>query len=137
MAIPANAIAGGAVAVVGVILLAIGAPAEWAGRSALAAEAPPVAPAPSIVAGSGVTLRSVSVNLPDSDRTFPGGAAADAINNNCLACHSAGMVLTQPTLSRAAWQAEVDKMRDIYRAPIAAEDVPAIVDYLANLNSGK
>jgi cytochrome c5 len=135
MAISANAIAGGAVAAGGVILLAIATLAEWAGPSALAAEAPPVAPAPSIVAGSGVTLRSVSVDLPDSDRTFPGGGA-DAINNNCLACHSAGMVLTQPTLSRSAWQAEVDKMRNIYRAPIAAEDASAIVDYLANLNSG-
>jgi hypothetical protein len=137
MAILANAIAGRSVAAVGVILLAIGTPAEWAGPSTVAAEVPPVAPAPSIVAGTNVTLRSVSIDLPDSDRTFPGGAAADAINNNCLACHSAGMVLTQPALSRAAWQAEVDKMRDIYKAPVAAEDAPAIVDYLANLNSGK
>jgi hypothetical protein len=137
MAISANAIAGGAAATFGGILLAIGMPAEGAGPSALAAEAPSVAPAPSIVAGSGVTLRSVRVDLPDSGRTFPGGAAADAINNNCLACHSAGMVLTQSALSRAAWQGEVDKMRDIYKAPVAAEDVPAIVDYLANLNSGK
>jgi hypothetical protein len=135
MARSANVIAGAAA--VGVVLLAIATPAEWADPSAVAAEVPSVAPAPSIVAGSGVTLRSVSVDLPDRDRTFPAGAAADAINNNCLACHSAGMVLTQPALSRAAWQAEVDKMRNIYGAPIAAEDVPAIVDYLANLNSGK
>ncbi len=54
-------------------------------------------------AGTGITLHSVSVSLPDGDRSFPGGAAADAINNNCLACHSAGMVLTQPHLSRAQW----------------------------------
>jgi len=82
-----------------------------------------------------VTLRSVSINLPASDRTFPGGAVADAINDDCLLCHSAGMVLTQPSLSRAAWQAEVDKMRDLYKAPIPAEDVPAIVDYLADLSN--
>ena len=97
----------------------------------------PVEPAgsaapPSSIAVAGVTLRSVSVDFPDPGNTFPG--AADAVNNNCLACHSAGMVLTQPHLSRAS-QAEVEKMRNAYKAPIADADVPAIVDYLANLKS--
>ena len=84
-----------------------------------------------------IELKSVKLDLPDSDRMFPGGPGADAINNNCLACHSAGMVLNQPHLSRADWQAEVDKMRNIYLAPVAAPDVPAIVDYLAKLGSVK
>jgi hypothetical protein len=84
------------------------------------------------VSGGGTTLRSVNVEFPDPGRLFPGGDKAEAINNNCLACHSAGMVLTQPYLSRAEWQSEVDKMRNVYKAPIAAEDVAAIVDYLAN-----
>jgi cytochrome c553 len=145
VAISANAIAHGAVAAVGVILSVIAIPASWDRQLALAApptsvppvpatDAPPVPPAPSIVAVGGVTLRSVSTNLPESDRTFPGAVEADAINNNCLICHSAGMVLTQPSLSRADWQAEVDKMRNFYKAPIAAKDVPAIVDYLAKLS---
>ena len=132
MAMSANAIAGGAVTAVGLILLAIVAPARWAGQLALAAEAPP---APSVVAGGGVTLRSVGVSLPHSDSTFPGGRGADAINNDCLICHSAGMVLDQASLSRAAWQNEVEKMRNDFKAPFAAEDVPAIVDYLANLKN--
>lgn len=84
------------------------------------------------VSVGGTTLRSVSEEFPDPGRLFPGGDKADAINNNCLACHSAGMVLRQPHLSRAQWQGEVDKMRSAYKAPISAEDVPAIVDYLAN-----
>jgi hypothetical protein len=84
------------------------------------------------VSGQGVTLSSITVDLPDPGRLFPGGAAADAINNNCLACHSAGMVLTQPSLSRDQWQAEVDKMRNTYKAPVAPQDVAAIVDYLAD-----
>ena len=94
--------------------------------------AAPAAATPDSVSGGGTTLRSVSVEFPDPARLFPGGDKAEAINNNCLACHSAGMVLTQPYLSRAEWQSEVDKMRNIYKAPIAAEDVPAIVDYLAS-----
>jgi hypothetical protein len=84
------------------------------------------------VSGRGVTLRSVSLDLPDPGRLFPGGAAADAINNNCLACHSAGMVLKQPSLSRDQWRAEVDKMRNTYKAPVAPQDVDAIVNYLAD-----
>jgi hypothetical protein len=43
------------------------------------------------------------------------------------------MVLAQPRLSRSAWQAEVEKMRNTYEGPIDAKDVPAIVDYLATL----
>ena len=39
-----------------------------------------------------------------SDNTFPGGAGPDAMNNDCLICHSAGMVLDQATLSQAGWQ---------------------------------
>lgn len=82
-------------------------------------------------------LKSVSVDLPDSDRMFPGGAEADAINNNCLACHSAGMVLNQPALSKDVWTAEVNKMIKTYKAPVAAEDVGPIIDYLAALPAGK
>jgi hypothetical protein len=77
------------------------------------------------VTASGVTLRSVSVQLPGSERMFPGDA--DVINNNCLGCHSAGMVLTQPRLTRAVWQQEVEKMRSQYKAPVDEKDVPAIV----------
>ena len=91
----------------------------------------------STVTAGGVTLHSVSTRLPDPGRRFPGGNSADAINNNCLACHSTGMVLTQPKMSRAEWQAEVDKMRNTYKAPIAAAAVPAIVDYLVNRTTSK
>lgn len=41
------------------------------------------------------------------------------------------MVLTQPTLSKAAWDGVVEKMIHTYKAPIGQNDVPAIVDYLA------
>jgi hypothetical protein len=76
------------------------------------------------------TLKSESVNFPDSDKMFP-GPGADAINNNCLSCHSAGMVLNQPALSKDAWTAEVHKMITAYKAPIDPGDVDAIIAYLA------
>ena len=88
-------------------------------------------------AASPFEFKPVKIDLPDSDRMFPGGPAADAINNNCLACHSAGMVLNQPDLSKQAWAAEVNKMISIYKAPVAPEDVGAIVDYLSSFKGAK
>src|SRR5258707_9554220 len=82
-------------------------------------------------------LKPVKIDLPDSDKMFPDGPGADAINNNCLACHSAGMVLNQPALSKQAWTAEVHKMINNYRAPIAPENIDAIVDYLIALKGAK
>ena len=82
-------------------------------------------------------LKSVKIDLPDSDRMFPDRPGSDAINNNCLACHSAGMVLNQPSLSKQAWTAEVNKMINNYKAPVAPEDVGAIVDYLTALKGAK
>ncbi|MEH2470793.1 cytochrome c553 [Nitrobacteraceae bacterium AZCC 2161] len=82
-------------------------------------------------------LKSVKIDLPDSDKMFPDGPRSDAINNNCLACHSADMVLNQPALSKQAWAAEVNKMINNYKAPVAPEDVGAIVDYLTSLKGTK
>jgi hypothetical protein len=81
-------------------------------------------------------LKSVKIDLPDSNKMFE-GPGSDAINNNCLACHSAGMVLNQPALSKQAWTAEINKMINNYKAPVAPEDVGAIVEYLANTKGAK
>ena len=86
---------------------------------------------PVIAAEPAPVLKSVKVTLPDSDRLFPGGAEADPVNNNCLACHSAGMVLNQPAQPKAAWEAIVHKMITVYKAPIDQADVGPIVAYLA------
>lgn len=106
-----------------VVLALIGPPGSHV-RTELVPPPPAVAPAP-------FALKSVSVELPASTDSFPGGAAAGAINANCLACHSAGMVLTQPTLSKAAWQGIVEKMMHAYKAPVPPRDESAIVDYLS------
>ena len=84
-----------------------------------------------------LSLKSVSVDLPPGDDMFPNGPGADAINNNCLACHSAEMVLNQPALPMSEWHAEVDKMRTAYKAPIDPKDVDAILDYLVSVKGKK
>jgi hypothetical protein len=83
-------------------------------------------------AQSPLTLKSVSIDLPDRGTMFS-GPGSDVVNNNCLACHSAGMVLNQPALPAAAWQAEAEKMIHIYKAPVDEKDVPAIVAYLLSI----
>jgi hypothetical protein len=90
------------------------------------------APQPDSV-GVPLVLKSVSVELPTSDRPFPDGPGSTEINNNCLVCHSAGMVLNQPALPEAAWASEVRKMVSVYKAPVSDQDVAAIVAYLTRL----
>jgi hypothetical protein len=97
-----------------------------------------VAATSSVSAGATrIELKTTKVDLPESDRMFPGGQGSDTINNNCLACHSAGMVLNQPAMSREAWTSEVKKMINNYKAPIAPEDVGAIIEYLVGLKGTK
>ena len=43
------------------------------------------------------------------------------------------MVLDQPALPRATWEAEVRKMINVYKAPIDESDAAVIVDYLAKI----
>ena len=131
MAINATQVGFGAAILAGVVLAIIGHPGPQ--------EPMPVAASATASTNAPQTfvLKSVSVELPASDITFPGGAAADAINANCLSCHSAGMVLTQPNLAKAAWAAEVDKMIHTFKAPIDQGAVAAIVDYLSETKSAK
>jgi cytochrome c5 len=82
-------------------------------------------------------LKSVNVTLPDSDRPMPDGPGLAAVQNNCVSCHSAGMILNQPAMPQASWQAEVAKMRNVYKAPVADKDVPDIVGYLTAVKGPK
>jgi hypothetical protein len=59
------------------------------------------------------------------------------VRNNCLGCHSAGMILNQPTMPKAAWEAEVTKMRTVYKAPVDEKAVPAIVEYVTAVKGPK
>ena len=93
----------------------------------------PAPPAPSFVSGAGFTLTSASIELPDEASQYPEGPGADLVNANCTSCHSASMALTQPRLTEAQWRSTVVKMRETYKAPIAASDSDAIVAYLTRL----
>ncbi len=76
----------------------------------------------------------VRVELPASDEPFPSGDGADIASSQCLTCHSAGMVLTQPPLKKDEWRAEIMKMRSAYGAPIPEDQVDGLAEYLKNIN---
>ncbi|GAC1478761.1 MAG: hypothetical protein NVS2B11_02520 [Acetobacteraceae bacterium] len=105
----------------------------------IAAYAAAVGPhaAPATAETAGVKLRSVGFDLPASDRAFPPGPGTELVTNNCTACHSPGMILTQPPLTKAEWTGEVNKMLHTYKAPVAEDDVAGIVAYLAALKPAR
>lgn len=50
----------------------------------------------------------------------------------CMACHSADYILMNSRfLDKAGWTASVNKMINVFGAPIAKEDVEPIAAYLA------
>ena len=83
------------------------------------------------VAQDSASLKSESFDLPTGDRLFT-GAGSEVANNNCLTCHSAGMVTVQAPLSKEAWEKIVKKMINVYKAPVPDGDVAALVEYLSN-----
>lgn len=77
---------------------------------------------------------TVSVRFPPDSVPYKPGPNLQLVQVNCLTCHSAAYVYTQPRLTRAQWTAEVTKMKAAYGAPIDAGNIPAIVDYLMSQN---
>jgi sulfite dehydrogenase (cytochrome) subunit B len=70
------------------------------------------------------------ITLPQVPTEIPKGPNMQVYEKNCLICHSARYVITQPRFSRAAWQSEVKKMVDSYGASISPADQALIVEYL-------
>ena len=77
-----------------------------------------------------------TLRLPSEDVTLPDLPGRAKVTSACVACHTPRYVLEQPPLPRKTWEAEVDKMRKTYGAPVADEDVPAIVEYLVAIRGG-
>jgi cytochrome c5 len=84
-----------------------------------------------------LVLKSLDVTLPDDSQSLPSGPGLETTQNNCTGCHSAGMIVNQPAMPQAAWQAEVAKMRNVYKAPVNEKDVGTIVDYLTAVKGPK
>lgn len=59
------------------------------------------------------------------------GKGFDAVQANCLTCHSFGYVINQGRQSRKFWQGKVNKMMVHFKAPITKDDAKTVVNYLA------
>lgn len=59
------------------------------------------------------------------------GKGFDAVQANCLTCHSFGYVINQGRQDRKFWKGKVDKMIVHFKAPISEEDAKTVTDYLA------
>jgi mono/diheme cytochrome c family protein len=108
----------------------------------LALGSPPVCSAASLAnpkeeggAQAGPHWDKVSVELPSSNTLFPAGEGQAVANAQCLICHSAGMVLRQPTRTQPQWTDTINKMRSSYGAPIAAAQVDGLAAYLTRVVS--
>jgi len=76
----------------------------------------------------------VSVDLPVSQISFPPGNGSVIANAYCLICHSAGMVLRQPPITQDEWTVEINKMRNAFGAPLPADQVETLANYLRSIN---
>jgi len=114
-------------------------PTVAAATAAPTPSATPAAPATAStsVTGGGMTLTSLAIDLPESDREFPPGPGVEVAQANCAACHSVGMVLNQPALSHATWETEVHKMIAVYKAPVSDDDAKTIVAYLDRIKGAR
>ena len=58
------------------------------------------------------------------------GKGFDAVQSNCLTCHSFGYMINQGKQSKAFWAGKVEKMIVHFKAPISEEDSKTIIEYL-------
>jgi mono/diheme cytochrome c family protein len=103
---------------VGVLIMVV---AVW--QRALAADdgAKAAAPAP-----GGVH----EIKLPAMPVELPPGPGRETAAVTCVICHTTRYITTQPRFSRAAWTAEVDKMRKTFGAPLTDAQAAEVVNYL-------
>ncbi len=83
-----------------------------------------------VLASGALVLAAEKFQLPPETAKLKPGTGAEMVTAQCLLCHSADYISTQPRLSRTAWNAAVVKMKDKYGAPIPTNNIPALVDYL-------
>jgi cytochrome c len=84
-----------------------------------------------VAAASRLGAEIVTITLPPDTTAFKDAPGVTLANAQCLTCHSAMYVTTQPPLSLKAWTAEVTKMQQKYGAPIPTNAIPELSYYLA------
>lgn len=74
--------------------------------------------------------------LPAGEPLLKNAAGVEVASAQCILCHSVDYITTQPPLTRDQWKAIVTKMQQKFAAPVTAEKVEPLLDYLSK-NYGK
>jgi len=71
-------------------------------------------------------LKNVQVILPTA-------AGSETFNANCVICHSAALVATQPDFPEKTWTSIVTKMQKTFGAPVSDSAAKIIIQYLSTV----
>lgn len=74
---------------------------------------------------------------PCEPNVLPAGPHQDEFANNCIACHSTRLTMTQPNFTAAKWGEVVKKMISVYGAKIDPPMETQIVEYLSSVKGIK
>lgn len=59
------------------------------------------------------------------------GPGSELVEQNCNSCHTMAYIrMNSPFLTEAGWTAEVNKMVNVFHAPVPPEEVARIIAYL-------
>jgi len=91
-----------------------------------------------IMVGSLFAQVKSDIEVPYIPYNIKMGKGFNAVQANCLMCHSFGYVLNMGPQPKAFWAEKIHKMIHAFKAPIAKEDQKIILDYLyENYGNGK
>jgi len=86
-----------------------------------------------LAAGAGSFAAGLKIELPPPQAALAPGTGSDLARNRCLNCHSTDYIATQPPGKPLAfWKAEVEKMRKVYGAQVADDEIAPLANYLAH-----
>jgi mono/diheme cytochrome c family protein len=78
-----------------------------------------------------VLLTTAAAYADEQEVVLKDASGREVVEDNCAACHSLDYPrINAPFMDRKMWQAEVNKMINVFGAPIEPTDAAAIVDYL-------
>ena len=70
------------------------------------------------------------VEVPYISYEIKMGKGFDAVQANCLMCHSFGYIINQGPQSKEFWAKKTEKMITHFKAPMTKEDINTVIEYL-------
>lgn len=84
-----------------------------------------------MLAAGTLAAAGLKIDLPPETAKFKPGPGVEHAEANCMTCHSADYIKTQPPGEPFKfWNAEVAKMKKVYGAQFADDQIEPIAKYL-------